>query len=79
VLVPTGTGEVSVLADTWLVTTTGTVGVAAVVWAVARTTLVDETGKGMTVSVLVLVGAATSDCGFEPLQKVRKGANSGST
>ena len=60
-------------------TTTGTVGVAAVVWAFAITTLVDETGKGTIVSVLVLVGAATSDCAFWALQKARKGSNSGST
>lgn len=62
VLVLIGTGAVLVFADTWLVIATFTVGVAAVVLALASTTLVCETGNGTTVSVLVLVGAATSDC-----------------
>jgi hypothetical protein len=79
VLVLIGTGAVFVLADTWLVTCTFTVGVAAVVCALASTTLVCETGKGTTVSVLVLVGAATSDCALWALQKEINGANSGST
>jgi hypothetical protein len=67
------------MADAWEVTTTGTVGVAAVVWALAVTTLVEETGRGMTVPVSVLVVAATSDCGAEPLQKSMNCANCGLT
>ena len=79
VLVLIGIGEVFVLADAWLVTTTFVVGVAAVVWALAITTLVDETGSGITVAVLVLVDAAISDCGASALQKLINCANCGST
>ena len=74
-----GATELVETADTWLVITTGTVGVGAVVVALTRTTLVCETDDGTTVETLVLVDAASSDCGFWALQKSRKGANSGST
>lgn len=79
VLVLAGIGELVETADTWLVITTGTVGVGAVVVALTRTTLVCETDDGTTVETLVLVDAASSDCGFWALQKSIKGANSGST